>query len=402
MILLEVLAVALKAIRVNGLRSILTALGIIIGVAAVIAMIGLGEGAQQAVQQQIAAMGTNLLFIRPGSERVMGVAQGEKPLTPEDAEALRAGATALAAVVPEMTRSFQVEYANANPVSSIVGTTPEYPAVQNYQLAAGRFFDGSDLEGRRRVAVLGSEVLRNLGLAAGEILGQSVKIGGMNFEVIGSLAEKGQVSYFNPDDQILVPLTTARFRLVGSDRLRSITVQVDSPERIPLAMAEIDRILRRTHRIREGMAADFSLRDQSELRRTFESTTRVFSILLASIAAVSLVVGGIGIMNIMLVSVTERTREIGLRKAVGATARQILLQFLTEALVLCLLGGALGVLVGAGFAWLMAHYAGWSVIVARQGVALALGFAGATGLFFGLYPAARASALDPIEALRYE
>lgn len=402
MILLDVLAIALRALRTNTLRSILTTLGIIIGVAAVIAMVGLGEGAQRAVQEQIASMGTNLLYVRPGQMMHMGVASGEKDLTPEDAGALTAQLSAVTAVVPEMTRSFQIEYQNKNAQTSIIGTTPEYVTVQNYKLAGGRFINGSDLEGRRRVAVLGAETMRNLGVSAGEILGSSLKIGGINFEVIGLLEAKGQVSWFNPDDQILIPLTTARFRLLGSDRLRSITVQVSSPEKITATMAEIESVLRRQHRLREDAESDFSIRDQSDLRRTYEQTTRTFSMLLAGIAAISLVVGGIGIMNIMMVSVTERTREIGVRKAVGATRGVILLQFLTEALVLCLVGGLLGVALGGGAASTMAKAAGWSVVVEPKAVALALGCAGSIGLLFGLYPAARASSLHPIEALRYE
>lgn len=402
MILIETFFVALRAIRANKLRSVLTCLGIIIGVAAVIAMVGLGEGAQKAVQEQIAAMGTNLLHVRPGQERQRGVAQGEKSLTPEDGEALLAGSTTIEAIAPEMSRTFQIEYRDQNTQSNAVGTTAEYLSINNYELATGRFIDAADLEGRRRVVVLGSEVVRNLGVPAQELLGGSIKIGGMNFEVIGSLAEKGQVSFFNPDDQVVVPLTTARFRLIGTERLRSIAVKVRSTEEIPQAMADIDRILRRRHRIRDGAEADFSVRDQTDLRRTAESTTKSFSFLLAGIAAISLVVGGIGIMNIMMVSVTERTREIGVRKAVGATRRQVLLQFLSEALVLCLLGGALGVALGASAAALLSRSAGWSILISPKAVAMALTCAAGVGLFFGIYPAARASRLDPIEALRYE
>jgi putative ABC transport system permease protein len=245
-------------------------------------------------------------------------------------------------------------------------------------------------------------VVENLRAAPEALLGQTIRIGGVAFEVIGILAEKGQVSWFSPDDQIVVPLTTARFRLFGDDRLRSITVRVRAPDQVSLATTEIERIMRRQHRLREGVDNDFTIRDQSDVRSTFEATTRTFSLLLAGIAAVSLLVGGIGIMNIMLVSVSERTREIGLRKAVGATSRRILLQFLIEAVVLCLLGGVLGIAAGSGAAGLLARLAGWRTIVAPESIALAVGFAVLIGLFFGIYPAARAARLDPIEALRYE
>jgi putative ABC transport system permease protein len=398
----ETLAVALRAIRTNALRSVLTCLGIIIGIAAVIAVTALGQGAQTAVQEQIAAMGTNLLFVRPSQHRSMGVSQGEQPLTIEDADAIRRGATALEAVEPQMSRSFQVEHRDANASSNVVGTTPEYPQVENYKLAMGRFFNAAEVEGRRRVAVVGSETVTNLKRTPDEILHSAIKIGGVQFEVIGVFAPKGQASFFSPDDQIVIPISTARFRLIGGDRLRSITAQVVSPDQIPLAMTEIERILRRQHRLRDGEENDFSIRDQSDLRATFESTTRTFSMLLASIAAVSLVVGGIGIMNIMMVSVTERTREIGVRKAMGATRRSILLQFLGEALTLCVLGGILGIAVGGGAAALMARFAGWRTIVTLDSILLAVGFAALVGLFFGIYPAARAARLDPIEALRYE
>jgi putative ABC transport system permease protein len=400
--LFETLAVALRAIRANALRSVLTCLGIIIGIAAVITMVALGEGAQQSVREQIEAMGTNLLYVRPAMQRVQGVAQGEKPLVIEDAEVLARDLSTVVAVVPQMTRSFLVELAAQNAQTTVVGTTPEFPQVENFRVAHGRFFDRGELEGRRRVAVVGSEVLRNLRSTPEEALGETLTIRGVAFEIVGVLAEKGQASWFNPDDQVLVPLSTARFRLTGDDRLRSITLQVASSDAIPLAITEIERVLRRQHRLREGQDNDFSIRDQTDLRATVEATTRTFSLLLAGIAAVSLAVGGIGIMNIMMVSVTERTREIGVRKALGATRRLILLQFLVEALVLCLLGGLLGIAVGSGAARLMADLAGWRTIVAGQSVALAVGVAAAVGLFFGIYPAARAARLDPIEALRWE
>lgn len=401
-LVLEILKVALSSLRANALRSLLTCLGIIIGVGAVITMIALGEGAQAAVKEQIAAMGSNLLYVRPGAQRRWGVAKGEKPLTVEDADALAAQADHVVGVVPHMTRSFQVEYQERNAQSTVNGTNPAFPAVENFQIATGRFLSQRDLEGRRRVAVLGSQVLTNLHTTADALLGESIKLGGLRFEVIGVLAEKGQASWFNPDDQIFIPVTTAHLRLMGKDRLRSITVQVDGTENLPRASGEIERILRRQHRIRPGQESDFSIRDQTALRTTYESTTRTFTFLLASIAAVSLVVGGIGIMNIMLVSVTERTREIGLRKSLGATARVILLQFLTEALALCLLGGVVGVLSGIGVSRLMTQLAGWRMIVAPDSILLSFACAATIGLFFGLYPAYRAARLDPITALHHE
>jgi putative ABC transport system permease protein len=402
MILLEIFFVSLRAITANALRSVLTCLGIIIGVAAVITMVGLGQGAQKAVEAQIEAMGTNLLYIRPGQQRSMGVSGGEKPLTTEDAQALERDTTAVVSFVPQMARNFQIEYEDKNAQTNVIGATPNYAEVENFTVSLGRFFNASELEGRRRVAIVGAETLRNLKLTGAEILGNSVKIGGLAFEVIGVMAEKGQVSFFNPDDQVVIPLSTAQFRLLGTDRLRSITAKVAGPRDVSAAMLEIEKVLRRTHKIAEGAEADFSIRDQSDVRSTFEATTRTFSFLLAGIAAISLVVGGIGIMNIMLVSVTERTREIGVRKALGATARQILSQFLIEALVLCLLGGILGVALGHGAALTLTRVAGWSVLVPMEAVLVALGVALGIGVFFGIYPAARAARLDPIEALRYE
>ena len=406
MLLGEIISVALGALRANKLRSLLTMLGIVIGVGAVIAVVALGTGAQQAVKDRIAALGTTLLTVNPGQQRGMGVAiaGGQQRLTIDDANAVDERATTLLAVQPEMRSSQQVVYGNKNTNTQIIGTTPNYLEVRKYTLKVGKMFTAADNEGRQRVVVLGSAVVDNLGITTPEaLIGETVRIRGTQFQVIGVLASKGQANAFqNPDDQVLVPIQTARFRVNGSDRLQSISALAESEEKIPDAMADIQRILRRQHRIRQGAPDDFQIRNQSDILTTTQETTQVMTYLLSGIAAVSLLVGGIGIMNIMLVSVTERTREIGIRKALGATRWNILLQFLIEAVVLCILGGVIGIGLGAGGAIVMSQVAGWTTRVSSTAIIMAFAFSAFVGVAFGVWPARRAAVLDPIVALRYE
>jgi putative ABC transport system permease protein len=401
----EIIRVALGALRANKLRSLLTMLGIVIGVAAVIAVVALGTGAQSAVKDRISSLGTTLLTVIPGQQRGMGVSFDQSmKLTMDDAAALEERATNLSAVQPEMTSRLQVQYLNQNTNTSIVGTTANYLEVRKYELQAGRMFSRAEDEGRQRVAVLGPTVLEALGINSPDaIIGEAVRIRGIQFLVVGVLKSKGQSSPFgNPDDQVLVPITTGRFRLFGSDRLRSISVLAQSEEKIPDAMADVQRVLRREHRLAQGRPDDFMIRSQADFLNTLGETTQVFTYLLSGIAAVSLLVGGIGIMNIMLVSVTERTREIGIRKALGATRANILLQFLIEAVVLCLLGGLIGALVGSGGATAMSKFFQWNTIISGEAIAAAFVFSAVVGVVFGVWPARRAAGLDPIVALRYE
>lgn len=394
---------ALSAVRTNLFRSVLTTLGIIIGVGSVIAMVALGEGAQKAMEERIQAMGTNLLTIVPGASMVGGISRAESTeMTPRDAELLRASCQLCEEVLPEMSRQQQVIHLNSNTQSNITGTTPNYPRVRRFNLPYGRFFHQGEVEGRRRVAVVGWGVPVQLGFAQADAVGKQIRIKDLVFEIIGVLDEKGQQGWQNPDEQIIIPLDTARFRLFGTDRLRSITVQVSSPQVMDKAMGEIEKIMRRAHKLRPGKENDFSIRNQIDALQTFQESQRIFKYLLLAIASVSLLVGGIGIMNIMMVSVTERTREIGVRKALGATPRVILFQFLIEALVLCLLGGALGIGLGAALSTMMAKAFGWRLVITTWSVGLAFGFSALIGLFFGIYPAGRAARLDPIAALRYE
>jgi putative ABC transport system permease protein len=401
----ETLRVALEALRANKLRSLLTMLGIVIGVAAVIAMVALGRGAQDSVNRRIAELGTTLLTVRAGQGfGPGGVASGDRArLTYADALAIERGARHVIAVQPEVARQVQVQYENRNTNTSVVGTTANFLEVRKFAIEAGEMFSERDNVSRRRVAVVGPQVVIDLGLASpGALVGKPIRIAGIQFEVLGVLAPKGQSGFGNPDDQVLIPLETARVRLVGGDQVRSISALAASEARIPQAMAEIQTILRREHRLRPGDRDDFSVRNQSDFLSTLGETTQIFTLLLAGIAVVSLIVGGIGIMNIMLVSVTERTREIGIRKALGATRGNILLQFLIEALVLCMLGGVIGILLGGGGAVLMREFFQWNTAVGASSVLIAFAFSAVVGILFGVWPARRASLLDPIEALRYE
>ncbi|MGQ0815494.1 MAG: ABC transporter permease, partial [Gemmatimonadota bacterium] len=341
----------------------------------------------------------------PGSQMFGGVDRGEGVrLTVDDANALLRAPQNVKDVSPSMRRSQQVEFGGNNASIQIEGVWPSYFEINNHAAEHGRFFTAGENQGRRRVALVGARLGERLNTETSSLMGKTILIRGIAFDVIGVLQEKGQSSGFgsSPDERIYIPLATAQFRIFGQDRVNEIQVQAHAPERMAATMAEIEKVLRREHRMRPGDPSDFNIRNQANLLQTFEETTRTMNYLLAGIAIVSLVVGGIGIMNIMLVSVTERTREIGVRKALGARRRDILLQFMIEALVLCLAGGILGLGVGVGAAVLMAKLAAWNTVVAPEAAILAITFSAVIGVFFGMWPARRAAALDPVVSLRYE
>ncbi len=400
----EIIVVALRAIRSNFLRSFLAVLGIVIGVGAVITMVALGTGAQQAVQERIEALGTNLLQIYAGQSMHRGVASADRvSLTTDDYLALVKGTRTLSAIVPEIRRNQQIKYMNQNANVNVTGTVPDYLKINNYELLAGRAITAGDGSARKRVAVIGSAIPDMLNANPVAMIGQTIAIRGLPFEIIGVLNEKGATSsYNNPDEIVVIPFETAQYRIFGSDRLNSVTVEVMHTDSMAVAMIDMEQVLRREHAIRPGADNDFQIRNRGEFLATAEETSKTFTYLLGGIAAVSLLVGGIGIMNIMLVSVTERTREIGIRKALGARRRDIMFQFIIEALALCVLGGLLGIVVGRGASYAMAELAGWNTLVSPAAVIAAVGFSIAIGLFFGIWPARRAAALDPIESLRYE
>ncbi|HKV72060.1 MAG TPA: ABC transporter permease [Gemmatimonadales bacterium] len=403
MLLGEIIKVALQAIRANKLRALLTMLGIIIGVGAVITMVALGTGAQKSVQDRIQALGPTLLTVFPGQSFRGGVAFSTRvSLTMDDDTALLNNKHYVSEVVPELQGNLQVQYANQNINTTVLGSTANYYAVHSYSMVAGRMFTNGEDDARQRYAVLGGQVPEELGANPQAMIGQQVLIRGIPFEIIGVLSNKGSQGFSNPDEQILIPLQTARYRVFGSNRLRDLTVQIGDLANMNLGMIEIEGILRRQHKIRPGMDDDFQIRNQTDILSTFQDTAKTFGFLLAGIATVSLIVGGIGIMNIMLVSVTERTREIGVRKALGATRFNILFQFLVEALVLCMAGGIIGIVLGSGGAIVLAQFAHWNTAISFYAIILAFFFSAVVGLLFGVWPARRAASLDPIEALRYE
>jgi putative ABC transport system permease protein len=402
MLISETIRIALLSIRDNLFRSALTMLGIIIGVAAVITMVALGSGAQRAIDEQMAALGGDILAIESSFWFSRGIARDQQTLTTDDAVALTIGTQHIAEVVPEINGRFQVKYGNRNINTSVIGMTPNYLDVHGFAIAAGRMFTRADDSARRRVAVLAAEVPGMLDTDAAGIIGRNISIRSIPFEVIGVLEAKGSTGWRNPDDDIWIPLSTAQFRVTGNDYVERISVLVDEGSPIEQAMLEIERVLRREHGILPGKDNDFAMVNRKQFAESRQEATQIFTFLLAGIAGVSLVVGGIGIMNIMLVTVTERTREIGIRKALGATRGNILLQFLVESTTLCLLGGALGLLVGSTAATLLNRLAGWQTVVTAESAMMAFGFSALVGIVFGIWPARRASQLDPIDALRHE
>jgi putative ABC transport system permease protein len=404
--LLAIIPIALRALGRNKLRSVLTMLGIIIGVGAVIAMLGVGQGARQTVQEQIQAMGSNLLFVGAGTVTRSGMHMGwgsTKSLIYDDMLAIMRECPAAHATAPGATSSGQVVFGNDNWATRLNGTEPQYFDIRVWPFHEGSSFTQNDVEMAANVAVIGETVRKNL-FGATNSIGQTIRINNLPFRVIGVLAPKGTSAAMgdDQDDIILVPITTLQKKITGQNWLRWIMVSAISRQGSYAAQQQIAALLRDRHHIRPGSDDDFFVRNLADMADVADQAGQVMTLLLASIAAVSLIVGGIGIMNIMLVSVTERTREIGIRMAVGATERDVQQQFLMEAVVLSLLGGSIGVLFGLSSSYLITQTLGWPILVSPLVIVIAVLFSMAVGVFFGFYPARRAAQLDPIDALRYE
>ena len=403
--ILNILKVAMRSLNRNKLRSFLTMLGIIIGVAAVIAMMAVGRGAQNRIEEQIATLGTNVLMIFPGSSNQGGVRGGMgsmSTLTPDDLEAIKTQCPAVQMISPAIRTGGQVVFADNNWATQVMGGTAEYFAIRNWPVSSGQYFTEADVRGATKVCVLGQTVVDNL-FKGGDCIGAVIRIKKLPFKVIGVLAMKGQSAQgSDQDDIIIAPYTTVQKKLMGVTFLGTMLASAVSDDAMNEAQSQITQLLRTRHKIQAWEDNDFTVRSQTEIANAAESTTQVLTILLASIASISLLVGGIGIMNIMLVSVTERTREIGIRMSIGARGRDILFQFLIEAMVLSLLGGLIGVILGVTSSKLISALAGWPTVVSAMSVGMAFIFSAAVGIFFGFYPARKAALLNPIDALRYE
>lgn len=402
----ELMRVSLRALFANKLRSILTMLGIIIGVSAVIAMVAIGNGASQSVSSRVQGLGSNLLIVSPGQSNSGGVRGGSgsaNTLEMEDVPKVKAAGSAVKMVAPTVSSNAQVVYGKGNTSTSVMGTTTEYATIRNIQIVQGRFITEEDIEKSSRVAVVGPTVVENLlGDANADIIGKSIKLNNVPFLVVGVTVSQGSSGATNNDDTIFAPISTVQSRLTGSKAVRQIYIEAASADLMTEAQDEVTYALQTAHKIPTGQPNDFTVTNQAEVLETMKEISQTMTMLLAGIAAISLLVGGIGVMNIMLVSVTERTREIGIRKAIGAKGKDILSQFLIEAVVLSVIGGLIGILLGWGGAILVSKVFSMAASVSLSSVGMAFGFSAMIGIVFGVVPARKAANMDPIEALRYE
>ncbi|HWQ73193.1 MAG TPA: ABC transporter permease [Desulfitobacteriaceae bacterium] len=401
----ESVRVSLRALRANKMRSILTMLGIIIGVGAVVAMVGIGNGASASVTSQIKGLGSNLLVVTPGQSNTGGVRGGAgsaSTLAMSDVDKIET-LSSVKAVAPAVNTQVQVVYSSGNTSTSVIGTTVEYAQIRNISLEQGRFLTQADIDSSVRVAVLGPSVVEDLlGSNQADVLGKVIKLNNVPFQVVGVTASQGSSGMTNNDDIIYVPINTAQGRLIGKKNLNQIYIEATSADLMETAQAQVTTALQRAHQISTGQENDFTVTNQADILETMEDVSQTMTLLLGGIAGISLLVGGIGIMNIMLVSVTERTREIGIRKAIGAKGREILQQFMIEAVILSVLGGSIGIALGAGGSRIAGSLFSMSTSISGTSIVLAFGFSAAIGIIFGVFPARKAALMNPIDALRYE
>ena len=402
MLIFDLFKMAIRSLIANTMRTFLTALGMIIGVASVISMISIGEGARQQTLSTIAKFGTNIITIKPGKKKTRHVSSDNvNTLVLEDAEAINTHIPLITGVAAQVYRSAQIKYGNKNTNTTVRGTGIKYLKIANFTLDQGRYFSSQEVRSIRRVAVLGSTVVKNL---FGDInpIGKAIKVDGSNYLIIGSTSPKGALSWFDPDDQIFIPVTTAQKRLFGVNNIQSIDIQAEKIEDLEIIKERVDSLLRIRHGIRKTEESDFHVQNSSQWLNSWGDAAKTFTYLLGGIAAISLLVGGIGIMNIMLVSITERTKEIGIRIAIGAKKSEIMQQFLIESVLISFIGGGIGIMIGILISQTVSKIGGWDTIVSNQSIMIAFGFSVGVGIFFGYYPARKAANLNPIDALRYE